>query len=363
MPPDWIFRIGWGTPIVRNYLQIRMEADQLGVSILQARAARNALNARVASSKLTRNSQSLRWAIKTPVPAGAAGDNWGDLYFAQEIAAALIRKGHKARVDRRTEVINVDSANDDVILVLRGVERISSQNGAINLLWIISHPSRISKNELKSFDKVFAASMSWSLKHSKQTGIEILPLLQATNPEKFNPDSGQPDSGHNVLFIGNSRKRFRRIIKDAISIGIEPKIYGQDWNEFVSDELVAGTFVPNSEISAMYRAAGVVLNDHWLDMAKFGFISNRLFDAAASGARVVSDEVQGITALFDGAVQTYKTPTQLTALISPSGITSFGSPEHISERARRIGTANSFNERVDHLIDAAQKAIKHNADN
>jgi spore maturation protein CgeB len=98
-------------------------------------------------------------------------------------------------------------------------------------------------------------------------------------------------------------------------------------------------------------------------MAKCGFISNRLFDAAASGARVISDEVEGIMELFDGAVQTYKTPAQLAALISPSGLTSFGSPEHISERARRIGTANSFNERVDHLIAAAQKVINHNADN
>ena len=363
MLPDWVFRIGWGTPIVRKYLQLRMEADQLDVSIPQAKGARKAMESSADQSEKKLDPQSLRWAIKTPVPVSAAGDGWGDLYFAQEIAAALIRKGHQARVDRRSDVINSNSAKDDVILVLRGVERIQRQKGAINLLWVISHPSRVSKNELKSFDKVFAASESWSVNRSKQTDIEILPLLQATNPEKFNPDSGQPDSGHNVLFIGNSRKRFRRIIKDAISIGIEPKIYGQDWNEFVSDELIAGTFVPNSEVSAMYRAAGVVLNDHWPDMAKFGFISNRLFDAVASGARVISDEVQGISELFDGAVQTYRTPTQLEALISPSGLASFGSPEHISERARRIGTANSFDERVDHLIEAAQKAMKHNADN
>lgn len=363
MLPDWVFRIGWGTPVARDYLKIRMEADQLGVSIPQAREARQALNSRVTDQTKQVNSQGLRWAIKTPVPAAAEGDKWGDLYFAQEIAAALIRKGQQARVDRRCDLINSNSAKDDVILVLRGVERIQPQSGAVNLLWIISHPSRISKNELKSFDQVFAASTSWSLKRSKQIGIEIMPLLQATNAEKFNPDSGKPDSGHSVLFIGNTRKRFRRIIKDAISVGIEPKIYGQGWDKFVSEKVIAGTFVPNSEVSAQYRAAGVVLNDHWPDMAKCGFISNRLFDAAASGARVISDEVQGITELFDGAVQTYKTPEQLAGLISPSGLTSFGSPEYISERARRIGTANSFNERVGHLIAAAQKVINHNAGN
>ena len=360
MLPDWVFRIGWGFPIARDYLQVRMEAAQLATSIPEARNARQVLNSAVANKSAPADANRLRWAIKTSVPAGPDGDSWGDLYFAQEIVDALIRKGHWARVDRRSEVINSNSIQDDVVLVLRGIERIRPQYGAINLLWIISHPSRISKNEIALFDRVFAASNKWSAKYSKQTGIEILPLLQATNPEKFNPDVAKLDSGDAVLFIGNTRHKFRRIIKDSLSAGIKPTIYGQGWNEFVEAGLIAGTFVPNSKIAGKYRSAGVVLNDHWADMAKFGFYSNRLFDATSAGARVISDEVDGLAEIFGGAVQTYKTLEQLTDLTSPAGQARFGTPQEITDRARQLGSENSFDERVGHLIAAAQQALKSN---
>ena len=67
MLPDWVFRIGWGTPIVRKYLQLRMEADQLDVSIPQAKGARKAMESSADQSEKKLDPQSLRWAIKTPV--------------------------------------------------------------------------------------------------------------------------------------------------------------------------------------------------------------------------------------------------------------------------------------------------------
>ena len=104
MLPDWVFRIGWGTPGVYGYLQLRMEAAQLGTSRTEARKARKALEIQVANLKLPADPSPLRWAIKTSVPAGPAGQGWGDLYFAQEIAEALRKLGHIARVDLRTEL-------------------------------------------------------------------------------------------------------------------------------------------------------------------------------------------------------------------------------------------------------------------
>ena len=193
MLPDWVFRTGWGAPGVYQYLQLRMEAAQLGTSRIEARKARKALEIQVANLKRPADPAPLRWAIKTSVPAGPAGQGWGDLYFAQEIAEALRKLGHVARVDLRTEVLNPESVQDDVVLVLRGVERIRPQRGAVNLLWIISHPSRISKHEIKSFNAVFAASTLWSQKMTNKTGVKIAPLLQATNPAKFNPNLSAPD--------------------------------------------------------------------------------------------------------------------------------------------------------------------------
>ncbi len=59
-----------------------------------------------------------------------------------------------------------------------------------------------------------------------------------------------------------------------------------------------------------------MLNDHWDDMRDEGFISNRLYDALACGAFVISDHVDGIEEEFDGAVATYRLPDELEPLIS-----------------------------------------------
>ncbi len=357
MLPDWVFKAGWGTPGVYEYLQLRMEADQKGSSRSEARKSREVLNTDVANRKRPRDPHNLRWAIKTPVPAGPEGQGWGDLYFAQEIAASLKKMGHDARVDLRTEVINSQSSDDDVILVLRGVERIRPQAGAINLLWIISHPSRISKHELKAFDSVFAASDSWAKKMSLKTGVQVTPLLQATNPEKFNPSLGLPDSGNEVLFIGNTRNEFRQVIKDCVEAGVIPTIYGKDWDRFVSQELIAGEFVSNDEVASKYRSAGIVLNDHWPDMAREGFYSNRLFDAIASGGRVVSDHIDGTAELFEGGVQTYGSLAELTKLCSLENRTLWGSEKEILNRAQHIGQAHSFDMRAKFLIEEVMRIV------
>jgi hypothetical protein len=355
--PDWVFRLGWGTPGAYQFLQLRMEAAQRVTNRSEARDSRKSLNTAVANRKRPRDPKNLHWAIKTSVPAGLSGQGWGDLYFANEIAASLTKLGHTARVDVRNDVIHPDSANDDVVLVLRGVERIRPQGGAVNLLWIISHPSRISKHEVKSFDAVFAASNSWAEKTSKKFGLEVHALLQATNPDKFNPTFAEPDTGEEILFLGNTRNEFRQIIRDCIDARISPAIYGKDWDRFVPRELIKGSFVPNEDVAGMYRSAGVVLNDHWADMARHGFLSNRLFDAVASGARVVSDDAVGIKEVFSESVAVYRTPSELVELCSKANRVMWGSQDEISKRATQIGIEHSFDQRAKVLVQAVLSAL------
>ena len=357
MLPDWVFRAGWGTPGAYEYLQLRMEAAQLGTSRIEARKARKALEIQVANLKRPADPAPLRWAIKTSVPAGSAGQGWGDLYFAQEIAEALRKLGHVARVDLRAEVLNPESVQDDVVLVLRGVERIRPQRGAVNLLWIISHPSRISKHEIKSFNAVFAASTLWSQKMEKKTDIKVTPLLQATNPVKFNPNVSAPDCDHDVLFIGNTRNEFRKMIKDALAANVKPTVYGRNWDRFISSDLIGGDFIENEEIAAKYRSAGIVLNDHWPDMAREGFYSNRLFDAVASGARVISDQVEGLGEIFQGGVQTYTSLADLNKLCSKENRKMWGSQREILDRAYQIGELHSFELRAKVLSNTVKELI------
>ena len=117
----------------------------------------------------------------------------------------------------------------------------------------------------------------------------IEPLLQATDPERFHPDAGSPGTGDAVLFVGNSRRLLRPVVRDALAAGLPLAVYGDLWSGLVPDEVVRGRSIPNDQLAAAYRSAGVVLNDHHDDMRADGFVSNRLFDAVASGARVVTD--------------------------------------------------------------------------
>ena len=88
--------------------------------------------------------------------------------------------------------------------------------------------------------------------------------------------------------------------------------------------------VANEDVGALYASAGVVLNDHHLDMRRDSFASNRLFDAAACGARIVSDSIEGLQETFSGLVQTFRNEAELQDLIT-APYAAF--PDHTARRA------------------------------
>jgi glycosyltransferase involved in cell wall biosynthesis len=244
----------------------------------------------------------LRWSIVTAAPAGPAGDSWGDVHFASSLARALRELGQQVVVERREAAGRPSGGLDDAVLVLRGLDQVEPRPGAANLIWVISHPDQVEPAELAGFDRAFAASTTWSARLTG-AGIRVDPLLQATDPEVFAPDRAAPGTGPAVLFVGNSRNVLRPVVRDAIEAGLPLVVYGSRWEKLIDPARVAGQFVPNDELGALYRSAGVVLNDHWDDMAREGFLSNRLFDAVASGARVITDDVPGLRDVFGPEVQ------------------------------------------------------------
>ena len=64
--------------------------------------------------------------------------------------------------DRRDARGRDSRDHDDVLLVLRGLDRVTPRPGLLNIEWIISHPDMISPDEVAQFDLVYAASTTWS---------------------------------------------------------------------------------------------------------------------------------------------------------------------------------------------------------
>jgi hypothetical protein len=299
----------------------------------------------------------LRWTIDTAAPAGPRGERWGDTHFARSLAAALERCGQDVAVDSRDARDRTSRDHDDVVLVLRGLDLVAPHPEALNMEWIISHPDLVTAEEIKGFDLVYAASISWPAQVRRDWGLAVTPLLQCTDPRYFHPDRGVPDTGPAVLFVGNSRGVFRHAVRTALAAGADLTVHGADWDEYLDPQMVASSGVPNDEVGVLYASAGVVLNDHHVDMRRDSFLSNRLFDAAACGARIATDEVSGLDETFGALVQPFTDEHDLARLVRPP-YSAF--PDHETRRrlAQRVIAEHTFDQRAATLVHDAVTALR-----
>lgn len=165
------------------------------------------------------------------------------------------------------------------------------------ILWLISPPNIAPLAMLARYQARFSASAALAGFYNRlrlTTGF----LPQVTETRHFRPDRSKgsaPDIP--VLFVGGLAERAdRQLVFDAIAAGFEPQIWGPGWQGKVPDHLWRGARLDYQELAETYARARVILNCHMPRMAQLGFMSNRSFDALASGACVVSDQVKGFAA-------------------------------------------------------------------
>ncbi len=248
-----------------------------------------------------------RIAIKVPAPNDQEKHKWGDYHFADSLMSSLKSLGQFVRLDLLDSWECAESASDDIVIVLRGLSEYKPRKDQINIMWNISHPDKISDHEYLNYDLVFVASKLYA--DSLQDRIpdaNIKPLLQCTDSRRFFLETNGEHPEHEVLFVGNSRRIYRDVVKHSVNTDLPLSIYGGLWGELVPDAYIKGENVPNKELRKYYRGARVVLNDHWDSMRESGFISNRLFDVVASGGIAVSDHIDGMQEVFGDSVVTYR---------------------------------------------------------
>jgi spore maturation protein CgeB len=297
-----------------------------------------------------------RWAIRIGVPRWEEISQWGDVFFARAIQRVLERAGSPVRVQLLPEWSSPESAREDVTLHLLGLSEAPVRSGQVNLLWQISHPELATPDLYDRYDRVFVASDSFAAQLAPRCRVPVVALHQATDPERFAPVPGGP--AHDLLFVANSRKVRRRIVDDLAATGRDVAIYGRGWTaDLVDPRLVRGEGIPNADLARFYTAASIVLNDHWDDMRANGFLSNRLYDALAAGGFVISDDVPGIDAEFDGAVVTYHDAAELDRLIERY-LADPAERRRLAERGRRaVLERHTFADRVPILVEAARTVL------
>jgi glycosyltransferase involved in cell wall biosynthesis len=296
------------------------------------------------------------WCINICAPNWGVARSWGDLHFARALQQELHRHGRPCAIHTIDQWADSRSRRFDVVLHLKGLTDYEPNPAQVNLLWSISHPEKLTVEECERSDLVLVASESFAAALRDRVSVPVEVLEQATDPAVFFPQ-GDPAHARELVFVGNSRKVMRRILDDLLPTDRDLAVWGGDWDGLIDARHVAGTYLPNDEVRRAYSSAAIVLNDHWDDMREHGFASNRLYDAVACGALVLSDRLDGLEERFGGAVVTYETTEELRAKVEHF----IAHPGERAERGaagRRLVLArHTFAHRVEALMAHADAAL------
>ena len=248
-----------------------------------------------------------RWTLRIGAPStGSRAARWGDPAIADALRRELRAHGHIVRVVGRDRWGGPADRGADVTVHLKGRGVAPVADAQTNVVWVMSHPSEVAPGELDAADLVLAGSELLAERYRSTTATPVAVLPQATDARRFIPGPADADVASRVLFVGNTRSVPRPVVLGAVDADLPLTLVGGGWERYLDPRLVARDHVPAHELPRWYRSADVVLNDHWDDMARWGLVSNRVFDALACGACVVSDEVPGMDALLDDAVVTFR---------------------------------------------------------
>ena len=153
---------------------------------------------------------------------------------------------------------------------------------------------------------------------------------------------GNPDAMLKLIHLIANREGIGELLAEGVKIA----------SERLDPRYLAGELVPNEDLAGFYAAAGIVLNDHWTDMQREGFLSNRLYDASAAGAFVISDAIDGLREEFDGGIVAYHGRDELCDLVE-AYLADPGARAACAARARAAVLArHTFAHRARAIVDA-----------
>jgi len=225
--------------------------------------------------------------------------HFGDLYFAQALAKAFKKYGHQVEIDVFEDWYKAEVRQADLVIVLRGLRAYRPLEQQCNFMWLISHPEEVSLQEIQQYQHCFLASDYHFQKLQAQEITHISVLNQCTDAEVFVKKASYKKN-KKLLFVGNSRNVFRKSVKYALNCGYDINVYGIGWKQFIPVKYIKAEFVDNDKLFKLYNQYDIVLNDHWEDMLTHGYASNRLFDASACGAKILSDCPKGTENILPG---------------------------------------------------------------
>lgn len=296
----------------------------------------------------------MKISIKNPAPLGPDLQKWGDYHFGVALAQALEKQGATVVQHFWPEWDKDDG--EDLVIVLRGKRSHVPPPSKLSLIWVISHPGTVKFAELAPFDMVFVASETHYQSIANVGGLKVDIARQCTDSRAFFADGGD-NLRRGISFVANSRGIRREMLSWAIEAGAPIDLLGRHWQALDLGHLVKAQYVDNAKLPDFYRKTRLALNDHWSDMAHFGYINNRIFDCLACGTPVLTDhfpELQSICGdgvLYARDVTSFRKAMQDYVLGYPDML---GRAQALWER---IGANYSFEARAAQIWDWANTIL------
>lgn len=261
----------------------------------------------------------------------------GDYWIGEDFAKGFEELGLSVVVDYRGEYNRVHQPEPKINLYMRGYTQFEPPlPRGINILYsyypMAYHDTSAQKidksilnarapmpkdsalvDDWQNYDILAVASKSYA-KKLNDLGIKAVYIPQFTNPSKFFPHFHE-DLQTDILFVG-SNWHDRTSLRYALESGFTVAVYGFNWYGIIPNEMYKGQYIANDDLNKYYSSAKIVLNDHRPDMKEFGFINNRIYDATAAGALVISDYMPEIEEIYGDTVPMYQTKEELTELLT-----------------------------------------------
>jgi len=229
----------------------------------------------------------------------------GDTWVKHELSVALKKLGH-----------HISDNKPDVLIHLFGVPTISGKfpSNLFKIVWIYSHPEKVSTTNLRGYDRIYSLSTSYLDKLRKMGYPDARVMLGATSKRSL-----KVPNKYDIVFVGNNRPSGdREIVKYLKSLEKLPYrigIWGRGWKGKIPDSWYGGRYWPYPELDKLYASSKICLQDHRSEMNREGFVSVKIFDILASGSLAISDRNIGLQEIFKGAVPEYKSAQHLGQLL------------------------------------------------
>ena len=247
----------------------------------------------------------------------------GEKYLAHDMIVELNRLGYEVKVYTKEDTFSNHNFREGIELYMREEPELVLER--YHDFWdkdrisVLYETIPYSDNVLKNADILFTGSLKKNRENLKK-GYNSYFLPQFTLLDEFYNDYKEEYKSR-LLYVANrwDKKGLRKTIDYALRNNIELDVYGLGWDDVLVDDKEAwykGKQIKNEELRYYYSSADIVLNDTREDMIKEGFISNRIFDATACGAFVISDYIKEIEELYGDSVVMYKNEEEFVKLVN-----------------------------------------------